>query len=184
MSILNRAVSTALISGLAIALTACHNGPPRSSTTEVAASPTTTNPYNPVTGTFELVAAGSFAKAKQVGDCNVDSVNGQVASNGTPLDHRGTGQFAGWLGDRASGKAPPDFKLVLTGASDYAVKGVTGVPRPDVASATSVPGFAASGYQLNASMSAVPVGSYGVKLVYQSKNMQMACATQVHVTVE
>lgn len=184
MSILNRAVTIVLISGLVIALMACHNGPPGSSTTEVAASPATTNPYNPVTGTFKLVTAGAFAKAKQVGDCNVDSVNGQVASNGTPLDHRGTGQFAGWLGDRTSGKAPPDFQLVLTGASDYAVKGVTGAPRPDVVSATSVPGFATSGYQLNASVSAVPIGRYGVTLVYQSKDKQMACATQVHVTVE
>lgn len=184
MSILNRAVSVILVSGLTIALAACHYGPPGSSTTEVAASPATTNPYNPVTGTFEPVAAGAFAKAKQVGDCNVDSVNGQVASNGTPLAHQGTGQFAGWLGDRASGKAPPDFQLVLTGASDYVVKGDTGAPRPDVASATSVPGFATSGYQLNANMSAVPVGSYGVTLVYQSKDKQMACATQVHVTVE
>lgn len=184
MSLPNRTVSAVLISGLAIALAACHNGPPGSSTTEVTASPATSNPDNPITGAFEPVAPGKLAKAKQVGDCNVDSVNGQIASNGAPLDHQGAGQFAGWLGDRVSGKAPPDFQLVLTGASDYAVKGVTGAARPDVASATGVPGFATSGYQLNASMSAVPVGSYGVTLVYQIMGEQMACATKVHVTVE
>ena len=183
MSILNRAFSVVLVSGLALVLAACHNGPPGSTTVEPA-SPATANPYNPVTGAFESVAVDELAKAKQAGDCNVDSVNGQVASNGAPLDHRGTGQFAGWLGDHASGKAPPDFQLVLTGASDYAVKGTTGASRPDVASATGMPGFATSGYQLNANMSAVPVGSYGVTLVYQIKGEPMACATKVHVTVE
>lgn len=184
MSILYRAVLVVLVAGLALVLAACHNGPPDLSTTETSASPATSNPYNPVTGSFEPITAGELAKAKQVGDCNVDSVNGQVASNGAPLDHQGTGQFSGWLGDRASGKTPPDFQLVLTGASDYAVKGTTGASRPDVASATGMPGFATSGYQLNANMSAVPVGSYGVTLVYQIKGEPMACATKVHVTVE
>lgn len=169
---------------LALVLAACHRGPPDSSTIEPSTLSPDANPYNPVTGTFEPVAASEFANAKQVGDCNVDQVNGQVTSTLAALDHRGTGQFIGWLGDRASGKVPPSFQLILTGARDYAVKGETGKFRPDVASGSGVKAFATSGYQLNAVMSDVGIGSYGVTLVYAMGGVQVACVTNVHVAVQ
>lgn len=174
----------AFASVLALGLAACHHGPPDSSTIEPATLSPDANPYNPVTGTFEPVVASEFAKAKRVGDCNVDKVNGQVTNTAAPLDRRGTGQFIGWLGDRASGKVPPAFQLILTGARDYAVKGDTGASRPDVASGTGVKAFATSGYQLNAALPAVPVGSYGITLVYHMGGAQFACATNVHVSVQ
>lgn len=180
----HRAFSVALVPGLALLLAACHSGPPDNSTLNTSAIATAASSQAAVSSSFEQIPHEEFAQAKQVGDCNVDTVNGLVASNGAPLDHRGTGAFAGWVGDRASKKVPPTFQLVLIGANDYAAQGTTGVPRPDVASATGIPSFSTAGYQMNANISGVPVGKYGVTIVYSVDGKHMACATKVQITVE
>lgn len=184
MNTLYRAYPVVIVSSFAMLLAACHSGPPDSSTLNASAVATAASSQTPVSGSFERISHDEFAHAEQVGDCNVDTVNGLVASSGAPLDHRGTGEFAGWVGDRASKQVPPTFKLVLTGAQDFAAQGTTGVARPDVASATGVPAFATAGYQMNASVAGVPVGKYGITVVYSVQGKQMACATKVQVTVE
>lgn len=162
----------ALVPAFAFAVAACGHSAP----TPTSSAPAITNAFAPL-------AAGELAHATVASDCNLDMVNGQTA-NDAPLDHYGTGEFSGWVADSATGAVPPKFQLVLAGKHDYAVQVATGIARPDVAAARGVPAFATSGYGVVAGMSAVPVGDYGVAVLYRIGGKQMLCHTKVQLPVQ
>jgi hypothetical protein len=140
--------------------------------------------YPPATTAFIGIDAKQLVRdADRVGSCSVDTVNGQAA-RGAALDHLGTGSFQGWVGDRASGTVPSVVKVILIGATDYAVSAKTGLRRPDVASVTKVPAFVGSGFKVVADMSAVPIGDYRVALAYKIGDEKVICGTDASLSVQ
>jgi hypothetical protein len=79
---------------------------------------------------------------------------------------------------------PANVQLVLKGARDYAVNAATGMPRPDVASANSQPGWTAAGYSVKADLSAVAPGSYTPVLKFNVDEKLAQCATQHKLTIQ
>jgi hypothetical protein len=141
------------------------------------------NPAAPAAA-FVPVPANVLDKARTTEDCNVDRIDGQVAQ-GMAVDHLGRAVFAGWSGDHLTHTVPTVVEVILTGATgDYWAAGSSGIPRPDVAKAYEVPGYAASGFAAVAAMYGVPIGEYGISLAYRIDSQWVACRTIVRVSVE
>ena len=122
--------------------------------------------------------------ARTTGDCNVDKIDGQTAQ-GMAVDHLGGATFTGWAGDHLTHTVPPGVEVVLVGAAgDYWASGDSGRARPDVAAAQSVAAYATSGFDVGASMYRVPIGAYGVSLVYRIGGEWVKCPTSVRISVE
>jgi hypothetical protein len=147
-----------------------------------AEGPSTGN-YTPSTGTFAAIAASSSSDALTVNTCNLDAVNDKPAGS-EPLSHASTATFSGWAASGNSDHVPANVQLVLKGARDYAVNAATGMPRPDVASANSQPGWTAAGYSVKADLSAVAPGSYTPVLEFNVDGKPSQCATQHKLTIQ
>lgn len=133
---------------------------------------------------FSPVPEVALDGARDTGDCNVDKINGQIAQ-GMAVDHLGGAVFTGWAGDHLTHAVPVVVEVVLAGASgDYWASGNSGSSRPDVAAAQKVPAYATSGFDVDASMSRVPIGGYGIFLAYRIGTRWVECRTDVRISVE
>lgn len=138
----------------------------------------------PPAALFSPVPAMTLAAARGTGDCNIDKINGQTAQ-GMAVDHLGGAVFTGWAGDHLTHGVPAVVEVVLAGATgDYWASGSSGGARPDVAEAQKVPGYAASGFGVDASMYRVPIGEYGTFLAYRIGTEWVECRTNVRISVE
>jgi hypothetical protein len=150
--------------------------------TPLPADAASTSNYRPSTGTFAAIPASSSGKASTVNTCNLDAVNDKPAGS-EPLSHASTATFSGWAASGNSDHVPANVQLVLRGARDYAVNAATGMPRPDVASANSQPGWAGAGYSVKADLSAVTPGSYTPVLEFSVDGKPVQCVTQHKLTI-
>lgn len=184
MSRLRVARGRTLATLASLTLSGCGNAIPQ--------APASGIPYSPAAqadapvipnSTFVAIPDGMLSRAASTGSCGMDMVNNQPA-NGVPLDHAGQGVFEGWAAERETHSVPRTVWIVLTGTQDFAAPAATGVERGDVASGTGVPAFATSGFRVNVDMDAVPVGEYGVAILYSNPGKQRLCNTNVKVSVQ
>ena len=133
---------------------------------------------------FSSVPAMTLDGARSTGDCNVDKIDGQTAQ-GMAVDHLGGAMFTGWAGDHLTHAVPTGVEVVLTGATgNYWASGNSGYARRDVAAAQKVAAYETSGFAVGASMYRVPIGAYGVSLVYRIGGEWVKCLTSVRISVE
>lgn len=146
--------------------------------------PAATEAYVPASDAFAPVPDTLLQQAARITfDCNLDVVDGH-APGSSPLQRAGSATFTGWAADSATGAVPVKLQLVLTGKQDYAVAAVTGLDRSDVAQALHVPAFSISGYAVDADLSVVAAGNYGVTLLYSVAGQSLSCATKARITVQ
>lgn len=115
--------------------------------------------------------------------CGLDVVNYGTAS-GAAIDHLGSADFQGWVGDSATGKVPASLWLVLDGAQAFYAPARTGVGRPDVAASKHNRAFAQAGFNVTTYLPGLPVGDYRVAIYYRIDGREMVCPTQVTVSVQ
>lgn len=155
--------------------------------TPVNAAPRNAPVYAPATGAF---AAESSAlpgnTARVVDDCNIDSVDGKPI-DGVSLARTSSAAFAGWAADSATGVVPKRVQLVLRserGSGGFTMEIATGETRPDVAQARKNPAFAASGWSVQANLSAVAPGRYDTVLRYRINGKPVVCDPHHAVTIQ
>lgn len=171
-----------------LALAGCGNStssspPPALPHSAGSASAQVAAPLAPLRGAFVEMPSRRLQQAmRTTTNCNLDAVDDKPAGV-MPVPRAGSATFAGWAGDDKTGTVPDKLDLVLTGQQDYAVETDTGVPRPDVAKAQNVPAFATSGYAVQADLSAVAAGKYGVTLLYSADGQVLRCTTHVELSV-
>lgn len=148
------------------------------------ASASAANDSAPAFKVFAQVSPNMFSRAVPTdSNCSVDLVNDTAAQHAA-VDHQGSASFKGWVGDKASGKVPATFWLVLDGTQDFYVQAHTGGDRPDVAAVLHNPDFARSGFQVNAYLPGIPVGDYGITIYYRIEGKEMVCPTHITVSVQ
>lgn len=180
-----------LAAALTLLLAGCGNStplPPSSAAPGASSTPTVSAPatstYVPSKGAFAAVPATLLQQAVRVTpDCNLDAVNDRPPGS-VPLQHAGSATFTGWAGDTATGAVPAKLQLLLTGPRDYAVGVATGLARADVASAQHKPAFVSSGYAVDADLSTVAAGDYGVTLLYTVAGQSLRCPTKIKLSVQ
>lgn len=161
------------------------------SQSQPAASASASSPANATTA--YVPASGAFAPdssalpgsaAHVVDDCNVDSIDGKPI-DGASLARTSRAAFAGWAADSATGAVPKRVQLVLkgVGSGDFAVEVATGEQRPDVAQVRKNPAFAASGWSVQADLSAVAPGKYETVLTYRIDGKPVTCNPHHTVTI-
>lgn len=115
--------------------------------------------------------------------CSLDAIDGLPAETAPPVAQGATVVFGGWAGN---GRGESDVKglLVLKGtAHSYAAQFATGVSRPDVAKALGSEHMARSGYNLTASLTGVPAGSYSLFLTSAAHASSSLCSLHRTLTV-
>lgn len=183
----------AMVAGISLLLGGCGDSHPLPQAQPAASAPASTA-ANATSAAAAAPAVGAFAPefsalpgnaARVVGDCNVDSVDGKPI-DGALLARASSAAFAGWAADSATGAVPKRVRLVLEGArgsGDFAVEIATGETRVDVAQARKVPAFAASGWLVQANLSAVTPGRYGTVLLYRIDGKPVKCDPHHAVTI-
>ena len=150
------------------------------------ASSTAAAVYAPASGAFAPESSALPGNgARVVDDCNVDSVDGKPV-DGASLARESSAEFAGWAADSATGTVPKHVRLVLRGtrgSGDFAMEIATGEARPDVAQARKTPAFAASGWAVQADLSAVAPGKYDTALLYRINGKPVTCDPHHAVTI-
>lgn len=128
----------------------------------------------------ELSAAAATAELKPDALCNLERIDNQLLGSSepyTPADsHRAV--LTGWLGDGSTKSLPsgPVLMFRMVGVSRVWETPLNlSVPRDDVVKATGAAGLKMSGFSLDADLSALPVGSYRMVLVYDREGARYAC---------
>lgn len=109
--------------------------------------------------------------------CSLGFINGV----NVPVVETKTGKanFRGWAADSNSNTSPEVLNVVLTdvkGAS-FVFSGAQRSKRPDVVKATQQDAFLNSGFVLNADVSTLAKGTYGVSLEMPLSNSVVVCKT-------
>lgn len=142
--------------------------------------------YVPATGAFAPeTSALAQSGTRAVDDCNVDSIDGKPV-DGVSLMHGSTAKFAGWAADSATGVVPKHVRVVLRGergSGSFSIEVATGETRTDVAQAHNMPALATAGWAVQANLSAVAPGRYGVVLVYRIDSKPVMCDPRHVVTI-
>ena len=181
----------ALAVGALVSLTACSN---KDSAADAPATATSTAPAPAVSaGTASAAAAGSTL-SPWTGDlaaagtpnqmCALDAVNGTKAVGGRfelPAGQAAT--FDGWVAGTDM-QAPPTLSIVLDGASDFQITGVTGVSRDDVAKAYHADHLANAGFRVEAASLAIPAGDYKVMIAHLEGGAWVACESNTVLAVK
>lgn len=116
------------------------------------------------------------------GNCALDAIAGAPPA-GAKVKLGTAPVFAGWLGN-ADQLVPEQAQLILTGSdSAYAFDIRAGDARPDVATALSAPGLAASGYNSQLAFEGVTPGSYALSIVTPGSAV-VECNLNVTIQVE
>lgn len=109
--------------------------------------------------------------------CALDSINGVNA----PVMETKTGKadFRGWAADSNSNTTPETLNVVLadTKGVSYVFSGAQRSERPDVVKATQQDAFLKSGFVLNADVSTLAKGTYGIRLEMPLSNSVVVCKT-------
>lgn len=183
---------------LVASLAACNKQNATDKPDVVAAAPedidaVTGAPPAPIAGTSGMVpqaaglavfdlAALRAAKPAQMA-CSIDKVNGKpVTAEPVSIAVGGDVEFRGWVANPQK-QAPPAFALVLgNGDKAYALRGETGLSRPDVAKALGASELATAGYTVSAKLENIEPGLYQVSLVQDTNNTVSRCATRVKIS--
>lgn len=139
-------------------------------------------PQAPGLAVFDLAALRA-AKPAQM-SCSIDKVNGKPGSaQPVAIAVGGDVEFRGWVTNPQK-QAPPSFALVLAnGDKAYALRGETGLARPDVAKALGASELATAGYAVSAKLDNIEPGVYLVSLVQDTNSTVSRCATKVKLSV-
>lgn len=184
---------------LVASLVACNKQGPNDKPEVVAAAPedidaVTGAPPAPMAGTSGMVpqtpglavfdlAALRAAKPAQM-SCSIDKINGKPASaQPVPVTIGGAVEFRGWVANPQK-QAPPSFAVILSnGDKAYALRGETGLARPDVAKALGASELATAGYAVSAKLDNMEPGVYQASLVQDTNNTVSRCATKIRISV-
>jgi hypothetical protein len=165
----------------------------------VAAAATAAAPAG-ATARADVAADAQFASAavtdaqlsamKEIATCSLENVvdlgTGAQSPGPAPNSYLvGKGKhykLIGFATNQSSGQVPATIRLLLAGASSYAIATPTGGARPDVASYFKVPAFANAGFQADAAFDDVAPGQYRVFVLEGEGEASLACPT--HQTLE
>ena len=115
----------------------------------------------------------------------MDKVGKQSAEASTDIGRSGELHLIGWAADVASKMVPPVVIIELNGAKRWFAPAVRATPRPDVAAAFAIPGLVASGWDLLADLSPVPVGNYDVRVLeVSSAGFPLVCDPKRRLNVK
>ena len=110
--------------------------------------------------------------------CAIDAVNGLVVNGGKfSVSANQPALFEGWASTRDL-RAPGRISLVLDGAADFQVTGMTGGSRDDVAQAYGNAGLKTSGYRLELPNLAIPPGEYRILVTHTEDGVVVPCDTK------
>lgn len=138
-------------------------------------------PAEPGFVAFDTKAVASVASTRL---CAVDAVNGKRASD-APLDLPRTGEvkIEGWVLSPKK-QLPPELAVLLVGGSStFAIRGVTGGRRPDVARVFKTAAGARAGYSVRGDLTTVPVGEYKISLLQDADGLVSTCQTRYAVRI-
>lgn len=117
------------------------------------------------------------------GQCALDAIGGMPAAGAT-ITRDAQPVFAGWV---ANGQlqVPDDAKMVLEGESGtWAFPLATGGDRPDVAKALGTDALRSAGYNVPASLKALPAGTYKLRIVHGPDDALQGCEVNVTFSLE
>lgn len=125
----------------------------------------------------EQETAAKHAPRQASNLCALDSINGVNA----PVMETKTGKadFRGWAADSNSNTTPETLNVVLadTKGVSYVFSGAQRSERHDVVKATQQDAFLKSGFVLNADVSTLAKGTYGIRLEMPLSNSVVVCKT-------
>ena len=181
--VIRKTFPIALVLGACFSLSACTDKAPEADTPAPTASGTTAPAVAPGTAVATQAPAqstvsawtGDLAGARTSQMCALDAINGANAQAGrfdVPTGQPVT--LEGWVAG-SDMHAPATFSVVLDGASDFQVTGVTGVSRDDVAKAYHAEHLATAGFKLQLASLAVPAGEYKILILHKEGDGWMSC---------
>lgn len=136
-------------------------------------------------GWFRLNDSATFANASRTHRCSIDRINGQKPVRDRPIGVRLGEELkvGGWVADSAM-RVPSRFVIVLrSGQGTYAVNGVAGRERTDVAAAHQAESLVNSGFHSKTVLNGVRPGSYSVSLLQFEDGAYSTCVSSARLLV-
>lgn len=118
------------------------------------------------------------------GTCHLDAINGVITKSATiakvePMT------IGGWAVDDTTGTTPKPVIIRLTAGSQvFYAETSDRVSRPDVAKALNNPAFEQSGFNLTATLEAVPPGQYTLELLQPTASALLVCPDKGQIIVQ
>jgi hypothetical protein len=179
----------AVASAACFSLSACSDTAPSAPPTAASAAPApAASPGNAPAAaggstllpwTDDLAAAGTPNQM-----CALDLINDAKAVDGRfEISAGQAATLEGWVASTDM-QAPPRVSVVLDGASDFQITGVTGVSRDDVAQAYHANNLANSGFKLDVASLAIPAGEYKILIAHQEGGAWVACKSNMVLAVK
>jgi hypothetical protein len=114
---------------------------------------------------FDPALPPALTSPSALDGCALDTVNDKIATANTRIPKAPTLRLAGWAGDKTTGSVPPLVIVELVaGTKHFYATATRAGKRPDVAKVFGVEAFVDAGFELLASLAAVPPGTYTVKV--------------------
>ena len=105
-------------------------------------------------------------------------VDGAPAKESTTVQDKSKLALQGWAANTVSGTLPKEVYLEVNGPSKAYIKADLGISRPDVAEHFKNPALTMAGWTAFANLSALPAGTYTVKVIQSTGETGSACDAQ------
>ena len=142
------------------------------------------NPSSQEGASFSTTLSTPATLISNGGSCHLDAINGVVTKSATTAKAEPI-TIGGWAVDDTAGTIPNPVIIRLTAGSQvfYAETSERG-PRPDVAKALNNATFEQSGFNLTATLQAVPPGQYTLELLQPTANALLVCPDQGQIIIQ